>query len=117
MAALPLIGLAVPVPGGAASPRVLLVGSYNGVAGQYSSIQEAVNAAQAGDWVLVGPGDYHEHGYSKAGVWITTPNLHLRGMNRNSVIVDGTNPGSVTPCDANPALHNFGPTGSHRSPA
>ena len=40
----------------AASARVLLVGSYNGVRGQYKSIQAAVDAAKRGDWILVGPG-------------------------------------------------------------
>ncbi len=42
------------------SPAVLLVGTYHGKAGQYSSIQAAVNAAQPGDDILVAPGDYHE---------------------------------------------------------
>ena len=28
------------------------------------------------------------------GVYITTPDLHLRGMDRNTVVVDGTKPGS-----------------------
>ncbi len=40
----------------AASGRVLLVGKYKGIAGKYSSIQAAVNAAHRGDWILVAPG-------------------------------------------------------------
>src|SRR6266545_5454587 len=40
-------------------------------------------AAKACDWVLIAPGVYPEK------VVIKTPNLHLRGMNRNKVIVDG----------------------------
>jgi len=44
----------------APSGKVLLVGTYKGHAGQYTSIQAAVNAAKPGDWVLVAPGDYHE---------------------------------------------------------
>jgi hypothetical protein len=40
-----------------AAPRVLLVGSYQGIPGQYSSIQAAVDAARPGDWILIGPGD------------------------------------------------------------
>jgi hypothetical protein len=84
----------------AASPTVLRVGTYHGIHGQYTSVQKAVRAAHAGDWVLVGPGDYKENGYAgspePAGVLITTPDLHLRGMNRNSVIIDGTKPGSPT---------------------
>jgi len=81
--------------------RVLRVGSYHGVAGQYKTIQSAVHAAKPRDWVLIAPGDYHEQGVSgagePAGVLIRTSRLHLRGMNRNSVIVDGTKPGSP-PC-------------------
>ncbi len=30
------------------------------IAGQYSTIQAAVDAAKPGDWILVAPGDYHE---------------------------------------------------------
>jgi len=40
----------------AAAPHVLLVGTYHGIAGGYTSIQAAVNAAKPGDWILVGPG-------------------------------------------------------------
>ena len=46
--------------GGAPAPRVLLVGTYNGHAGAYSTIQSAVDAARPGDWVLIAPGDYHD---------------------------------------------------------
>jgi hypothetical protein len=84
----------------AATPRVLRVGTYKGIPGTYTSVQKAVLAAHAGDWVLVGPGDYKENGYAgadePAGVLITTPGLHLRGMNRNTVVIDGTKPGSPT---------------------
>ena len=40
----------------APSGNVLLVGTYQGVAGQYQTVQSAVDAAQPGDWVLVGSG-------------------------------------------------------------
>ena len=84
-----------------ASARVLRVGTYKGIPGQYSSIQAAVDAAQPGDWILVGPGDYKTTprrappavADTPAGVLITTPRVYLRGMNRNTVIVDGTKPG------------------------
>ncbi|MHB8508672.1 MAG: right-handed parallel beta-helix repeat-containing protein [Candidatus Dormibacteria bacterium] len=88
----------------AASPNVLLVGPSGYPGAQYSSIQAAVNAATPGDWILVAPGIYHEKGSNltdrsgrhSAGVYITKPGLHLRGLNRNRVIVDGTNlPGSA----------------------
>ncbi|TML25927.1 MAG: hypothetical protein E6G30_09485, partial [Actinobacteria bacterium] len=97
-----------------AQAKVWRVGSWNGVGGQFKTIQAAVNAASPGDWVLVGPGDYKEHGYpgqvEPAGVLITTPNLHLRGMDRNAVVVDGTNPGaprcSSSPTDQGPLDRN-----------
>jgi hypothetical protein len=101
--------------------RVLRVGSYHGVAGQYKTIQAAVDAAKPGDWILVGPGDYHERGdrvhkpkgeVPPSGVLIRTPNLHLRGMKRNKVIVDGTKPGSL-PCSRKKADQDFGLKSKH----
>lgn len=100
----------------AASARVLRVGTYHGVKGQYRSIQAAVNAAKPGDWILVGPGDYKTTS-SKApagasdrpsGVLITKARLRVRGMNRNTVIVDGTKPGSAA-CSRKDSAQNFGP--------
>ena len=41
-----------------AGARVLRVGTYRGVPGQFRTIQAAVNAARSGDWILVAPGDY-----------------------------------------------------------
>jgi hypothetical protein len=104
------------------SASVLLVGTLNGKAGAYHSIEAAVDAAKSGDWILVAPGDYHEradhlhpptdpqHG-AMGGVYITTPNLHLRGMDRATVIVDGTKPGSA-PCSSDPSAQDYGVTGS-----
>jgi hypothetical protein len=102
----------------AAGAQVLRVGSYNGIPGQYSSIQAAVNAAQPGDTILVGPGDYKTTSSSApsraddtpAAVLIATPNLTLRGMNRGSVIVDGTDSGPQ--CSASAGDQNLGPSGS-----
>ena len=48
-----------------------------------TSIQAAVSAAKPGDFILIDVGTYDEK------VVVTTPNLHLRGMDRNKVIVDG----------------------------
>src|SRR5438445_8648084 len=64
----------------AAGPNVLLVGTFNSIPGSYSTIQAAVDAAQPGDWILVGPGDYHEQAdhvdsSRDAGVFITTPGI------------------------------------------
>ena len=108
--------------------RVLLVGTYRHRPGGYRSIQAAVDAARPGDWILVAPGDYHEaadatassdaitHGYS-AAVIITTPHLHLRGMNATTVVVDGTNGTDGKPCSASHAAQNFGPPGPNGEPA
>ena len=95
-------------------PRVLQVGTFNGVAGGYHSIQAAVNAAHPGDWILIAPGSYHEAGAATAGVMITTPGIHLRGMDRSLVVVDGTNPNPFS-CSSNPADQNFGVNGSGRN--
>jgi hypothetical protein len=51
----------------------------------YTTIQAAVNASSKGDWVLIEPGVYDESvkvESAQSGIWI-------RGMNRNSVIIDG----------------------------
>jgi hypothetical protein len=101
----------------ASQPKVLRVGTWNGLAGGYTSIQAAVNDAQPGDWILVAPGDYHEQGVPgsehQAAVLITTPGVHLRGMDRNKVIVDGTKASAPQPCDAAPSSQDLGqPDGS-----
>jgi hypothetical protein len=49
----------------------------------YPTIQAAVNAAQPGDWVLIEPGKYDE------SVRVETPGVHIRGMDRNGVVIDG----------------------------
>src|SRR5437763_13081998 len=96
-------GALIAAPG--AGANVWRVGSWHGVGGQFSSVQAAVNHAKPGDWILVGPGDYKEQGNpgatEPAGVLITTPNLHLRGMDRGGVVIDGTKPGA-TKCSNQP---------------
>src|SRR5450759_4878416 len=54
----------------------------------YPTIQAAVNAAKAGDLVSIGPspnadGAYHEF------VTVKTPDITIRGRDRNTVILDG----------------------------
>ncbi len=99
-------------------PKVLLVGEFHGKKGRYHSIQEAVTAAKEGDWILVGPGDYKEANANPipggmgddrapADILVRTPNLHIRGMDRNTVIIDGTKPGSPR-CSSAEADQVFG---------
>ena len=49
----------------------------------YTSIQAAVDAAEPRDWILIDVGTYNET------VYITTPRIHLRGIDRNAVVLDG----------------------------
>jgi len=49
----------------------------------YATIQEAVDAAQPGDLVLIGPGTYHE------AVIVETDDIVIRGTDRNEVVIDG----------------------------
>src|SRR5260370_6661677 len=95
-----LSGVATAAPArGGPKPRVWTVGTWHGKPGQFPSIQAAVDAASPGDWIVIAPGDYKERGdYTThqptaapgAGVWIGKPGPHLLGLDRNSVIVDGT---------------------------
>ncbi len=102
-----------------ASARVLLVGTYHGIPGQFKSVQAAVNAARPGDWILVGPGDYkatatykpsgaHGGDQAGAGVLITKSRLWIRGMDRNGVWVDGTKAGTPR-CARAGSAQIFGP--------
>jgi hypothetical protein len=73
---------------------------------------------------MIAPGDYHEQadhlnpptaadvslGFY-GGVEVRTNNIHLRGMNRNTVVVDGTKPGAPQ-CSNNPADQDTGVTNS-----
>lgn len=76
----------------------------------YATVQAAVNSARPGDWVLIWPGVYHEnYPAHHAGVWITVPQLHIRGMNRKSVVIDGSKGRANNPCPSDPSLQNFTP--------
>ena len=126
-----LVMLVAGVPGGAgatarraarpraASPRVLRVGSYRGSRGQFTSIQAAVDAAQPGDWILVGPGRLPRAGRPprqprpqpttrRPACSITKPDIHLRGMDRNGVVVDGTQAGRAARAASDDARQDFG---------
>jgi hypothetical protein len=89
-----LSGVMAAAPAAAARRhRVLRVGTWHGIPGNYKGLQKAVNAARPGDWILIGPGDHRPKGVKRpeiAGVLVRTSHLHIRGMNRNRVIIDGT---------------------------
>lgn len=120
--------LSIALSAGAASRRatatVLRVGTYKGQVGDFTTIQDAVDAAQSGDWILIAPGDYHERGdythpgpdgAASGGVMIQTPNIHIRGLDRNQVVIDGTKAGSAQ-CDASPDAQDLGPLDSKGQP-
>jgi plastocyanin len=50
---------------------------------EYPTIQNGVDAANPGDLVLIDRGEYNE------AVFVTTPSITLRGVDRNAVILDG----------------------------
>lgn len=60
-----------------ADPRVLEV------PGDHATISEAVDAARAGDLVLISSGVYEE------SVTVETPDITIRGADRNEVVLDG----------------------------
>ena len=107
----------------AARPKVLRVGTYNGKKGKYKTIQAAVDAANPGDWILIGPGDYKEAGTPEpegadgagAAVLVTKPGLHIRGMSRGGVVLDGTKPGTPQ-CASGAADQNLGPLDAEGHP-
>jgi parallel beta-helix repeat protein len=107
-------GSSSPKPLPSINAHVLQVGTYRGKAGAFSTVQAAVDAASPGDWILIAPGTYHEKGAANAGVLITKAGLHLRGMDRNGVVVDGTDAGHGT-CSSDPAAQDFGPGGAGRN--
>ncbi len=61
------------------SENVLSVGQGEA----FTKIQDAVDAAQEGDLILINPGVYNE------SITVTTSYLTLRGTDRNKVIIDG----------------------------
>jgi len=110
----------------ASADRVLHVGTYHGIRGEFSDIQAAVDAARPNDWILIAPGDYHEgrtlkpagaHGDDRAGagILIQKAGLWLRGMNRNTVWVDGTKAGSSR-CSSADSAQDLGPSDAGGAP-
>ena len=58
-------------------------GSTINVPDDHDTIQDAVDAAEPGDLILIQPGTYEE------SVSVTTDELTIRGVDRNEVILDG----------------------------
>jgi hypothetical protein len=88
--------------------NVLLVGTYHGIKGNYQSLAAAVAAAKPGDWILIAPGTYYLNPTHSTGLWIKKPDLHIIGMNRNKVFLDGNKPGTGT-CNPAKSAQDFGP--------
>jgi hypothetical protein len=89
--ALVLFVLALPFAGGATATRTApdacraIAVTRSAVSYPHaSSLEAAVAQARPCDWVLVAPGVY------PGPVTIRVPDLHVRGLDRNSVIVDGS---------------------------
>jgi hypothetical protein len=78
-----LVLAAVLLAAASASASVLIVTKRHVSYAHFTSIQAAVNAAHRGDWVLIDRGIYD------GSVRITTPGLHVRGLDRNAVVIDG----------------------------
>lgn len=73
------------------APGALTVSPIAGAA-QYTTIQAAVDAAQEGDTILIFPGTYRE----QVAAW-TKPNLHLRGVDKHTVILIDSSGDYATP--------------------
>jgi hypothetical protein len=78
-----VFGLLLSACGGDSSTEAGPAGNTIRVPEDHATIQEAVNAASAGDLILVGPGVYNE------AVSVETPDITIRGLDRNEVILDG----------------------------
>jgi hypothetical protein len=92
LVALTMVALAVAASNAEAAGDVNIVRHAGAPGGKipanthyFTTIQAAINASTTGDWVLIEPGVYDEAvkvTSAQSGIWI-------RGMNRNTVIVDG----------------------------
>jgi len=58
-------------------------GNIRNVPDDYETIQDAVNASDPGDLVLIKPGVYYEE------VVVNVPSITIRGWDRNKTIIDG----------------------------
>ena len=49
----------------------------------FTTVQAAVNAAKPGDFIMIDRGTYN------GSVLVSKANLHIRGLDRNAVVLDG----------------------------
>lgn len=68
---------------GTLTPVAEASGRVRRVPEEHQTIQAAVDAAAPGDLILIAPGIYKEE------VTVTTPSLVIRGLDRNTTIIDG----------------------------
>jgi hypothetical protein len=61
------------------------------VPADYATVQKAVDASKPGDLILISPGVYTETGSDgkPAGVTVETDRITIRGLDRNTTILDG----------------------------
>lgn len=85
MSGMVVVGADTPIPAaeGGADPVREPSGVVIAVPADAPTIQEAVDLAAPGDLILVAPGIYRE------SVRVTTPSLTIRGLDRNTTILDG----------------------------
>ena len=85
MSGMVVVGDATPLPDiGAGPPPVREPSGVTiAVPEDVATIQEAVDRAAPGDLILISPGVYRE------SVVVTTPSLTIRGLDRNTTILDG----------------------------
>jgi Right handed beta helix region len=106
-----------------AAARVFRVGTFKGHTSKFTTIAQVLKLAKSGDWILVGAGDYKEAGTtvpvgaSNAGaaVLVEKSGIHIRGMDRNGVVIDGTKPGTPQ-CSGSAVDQNLGPLDSEGHP-
>lgn len=75
--------LAIGGPTGARACRTLVVTKAHVAYRHAMTIEAAADEARSCDWILVTPGVY------RAPVVVRTPDIHLRGLHRNGVVLDG----------------------------
>src|SRR5215471_9043575 len=81
-----LLALALPVHAqGQRACRTLVVTKARVAFPHSTTLQAAVKVARSCDWILIAPGIYRE------SVAVRTAHLHIRGINRDRVVLDGGN--------------------------